>query len=89
MDVERGNTLVTGATLRVNGEWLKAIAAGGRCASVFRRAACFPKSRKIRLQAKKIPDVGCGGSLGGMRAKGQSSTASPCAMRASNNVEDA
>ena len=88
MDVESGNTLVTGAALRVDGEWLKAIA-GGRCASVFRRAACFPKSQKIRLQAKKIPDVGCGGSLGGMRAKGQSSTASPCGMRASNNVEEA
>jgi hypothetical protein len=88
VDVESGNTLVTGATLRVDGEWLKAIA-GGRCASVFRRAACFRNSQKIRLQAKKIPDVGCGGSVGGTRAKGQSSAASPCAMRASNNVEEA
>lgn len=40
---------------------------------------------------KKIPDVGCGGRLGGMRAKGQSSAASPCAMRdesLTNNVEE-
>ena len=65
MDVEGGNTLVTGATLRVSGEWLKAIVAGGRCASVFRRAAYFRNySQKI-----SYPMWGVEGALEGRGQK--------------------
>lgn len=48
-------------------------------------------SKDPACSPKKIPDVGCGGRLEGMRAKGQNSAASPCAMRdesLTDNVEE-
>ena len=59
---------------------------------MVRRAAYFQSAlKRSGFPSKKIPDVGCGGTLeGAMRAKGQSSAASPCAMRVmgASNVEE-
>ena len=92
VDAAGGNTLVTAATLRLMVEWLKAVV-GGKCASVPTCRLFYSQSalKRSGFQSKKIPDVGCRGRLGGMRAKGQSSAASPCARRdesLTNNVEE-
>jgi len=67
--VDGCNTLVTGQTLEVNLEWLKAnlLESMRRCASVFRCAACFSKDTRCgvwreergqaRVQGQKLRKV--------------------------------